>query len=402
MNAKHILVVNVYFAPNTYGGATVVAEEVAQALMRRGTARITAISTCERSDLAHYAVLKTEKNGIVNYLINMPSRRSYAQGYDNAEVTARVVELMEVLCPDLVHVHCIQELGTGVFRAAVAAKVPVILSVHDFWWICERQFMQRIDQTYCGQTPIRIEACKGCAEDYWAAKVRHAHLAEIGSCAAIVTYPSAFAKQLSETSGFAQGRGVVWGNGVHLPGSRFVDAQAARRTADPRLTFGYLGGPSHLKGWPQIKQAFGDIGRNDFKVHVVEGSREEVWWDGVNLGGMSGDWEVVPRFEQDRLDDFYTQIDVLLFMSQWKETYGLAIREALARGIRVIQTDSGGTVEHKGPKDRPFIAIGASAQELRIELEHALAVHPDVQNPVQVQSFDAQAQAFEKLMARVI
>lgn len=402
MSPKHILIVNVYFAPNTYGGATVVAEQVAFALIRRGGIRVTAVSLCQRNDLAPYAVLKTEKLGIVNYLINVPAHCSYAQRYDNPDVTARMVELIEALMPDVVHAHCVQDLGVGVIGAANSAGIPVVLSVHDFWWICERQFMQRIDQTYCGQNPVRIEHCKGCAENFWAAKVRRDHLAKMAAHVSVITYPSVFAKDLCERSGFAQGKGTVWENGVHLPGSGFADAQSARRAGDPRLVFGYLGGPSQIKGWPQIKAAFGDVARNDFRVRVVEGTEDGSWWRGVDLSGLQGDWEVIPRFEQSQMDAFYAQIDVLLFMSQWKETYGLAIREALARGIRVIQTDSGGTVEHLGPMDTPHIAIGAPHGQLTQAIEGVLAAHPHVQEPVAVQSFGAQAVEFESIIEALL
>lgn len=402
MSLTHILIVNVYFAPNTYGGATVVAEEVAFALIRRGGVRVTAISLCQRSDLAPYAVLKAEKKGVVNYLINVPAHRSYAQSYDNPDVTARMVELIETLMPDVVHAHCLQDLGTGVIGAAHGAGIPVVLSVHDFWWICERQFMQRIDQTYCGQNPVRIENCKGCVQNYWAAKVRRDHLAKLAAQVAVVTYPSVFAKDLCEASGFATGKGVVWENGVHVPGRGFAHAQSARRAGDPRLVFGYLGGPSQIKGWPQIKAAFADMARRDFKVKIVEGTQDGSWWRGIDLTGLQGDWDVTPRFEQVQMDAFYAQIDVLLFMSQWKETYGLAIREALARGIRVIQTDSGGTVEHAGPKDTPRIAIGAPHGQLTKAIEDVIAAHPHAQEWVAVQSFDAQAAELEGLIAAVI
>ncbi|MFC6587910.1 hypothetical protein ACFQDZ_12370 [Sulfitobacter pacificus] len=36
MNLRHILVANVFFAPFSYGGATVVAEQVATALIKQG------------------------------------------------------------------------------------------------------------------------------------------------------------------------------------------------------------------------------------------------------------------------------------------------------------------------------------------------------------------------------
>lgn len=42
---------------------------------------------------------------------------------------------------------------------------------------------------------------------------------------------------------------------------------------------------------------------------------------------------------------FFDDIDVLLFPSQWKESFGLTVREALAWNVWVIATDAGGVVE---------------------------------------------------------
>ena len=402
MSAAHILVANVYFAPFSYGGATIVAEEVAAALQRTGRFRITAVSLCVREDLAPYTVVKCQKQGIENYLINIPAQRSYGATYDNPEITARLAELIGALEPDLVHAHCLQDMGTGIVTAAGAQGVPVILSVHDFWWLCERQFMIRLDGRYCGQSPVRIEACKGCAENFWAAKTRFAHLRETGAKVAAVTYPSAFARKLSEASGFAPGRGLVWENGVTLPGPDFFARQAARRERDGRLCFGYLGGPSQIKGWPQIRGAFAQIGRRDFRGVVVDGSLNGSWWDARNLRGLPGDWSVHPRFAQAEMDDFYAQIDVLLFMSQWKETFGLAIREALARGIAVIQTDSGGTVEHGTIPPGELIPIGAPPERLARRIEAVLASAQRGQAPVSVAGFEDQARAFADLVDRVL
>lgn len=400
--ARHILLVNVFFAPFSYGGATVVAEQVAYALLRQGGVRISAVSLVSRTDLAPYAIIRTEKSGIVNYLINVPPGRGYAQIYNNSHVTERVAELMDQLNPDLVHVHCIQDVGTGFFQAAKDRGLPLVLSVHDFWWICDRQFMVRVDNTYCGQFPVRIEACRDCVEDFTAAKRRFEHLQEQGALADIVTYPSRFALDLSEASGFAPGRGVVWENGVRLPEPGFFEAQAARRAADPRLTFGFVGGPSDIKGWPVIRRAFAGLERSDFRVLVVDGARDGSWWADHDLSQLPGDWQIYPRFNQSEMDDYYARIDVLLFMSQWKETFGLAIREALARGIKVIQTDSGGTTEHGTVPPERLIPIGAGPEALRPQLEEAIAAHPAPQAPHAVASFDDQAKEFAELVDRLL
>jgi glycosyltransferase involved in cell wall biosynthesis len=401
MNARHILIANVFFAPFSYGGATVVAEQVASALLKQGGYRVTAVSLCARNDLAPYVVVKSQKNGIVNYLINVPERRSYADIYNNPEVTVRLAELISALEPDLIHAHCIQDIGTGIITAAEASNVPVILSVHDFWWLCERQFMIKMDESYCGQNPVRIENCKGCVDNFWAAKMRFNHLQEVSEKVALVTYPSQFARDLCEVSGFAQGRGVVWENGVNPPDQDFFAKQATRRAKDRRMTFGYIGGPAQIKGWPQIEKAFAGIDRNDFRGLVVEGSRDKSWWQEKQLTKLSGAWEIYPRFEQHNMDDYYAEIDVLLFMSQWKETFGLAIREALARGITVIQTDSGGTVEHGAIRQENLIPIAAPPSRLRDAVLQALQSGKRKRPAYPVLGFDDQARAFGGLVDQV-
>ena len=53
----------------------------------------------------------------------------------------------------------------------------------------------------------------------------------------------------------------------------------------------------------------------------------------------------MPAYGQDGLDEFFDRIDVLLFPSQWKESYGLTVREALARDVWVVATAPGGQAD---------------------------------------------------------
>ena len=55
--------------------------------------------------------------------------------------------------------------------------------------------------------------------------------------------------------------------------------------------------------------------------------------------------EIAPAYTQNNIDAFFADIDVLLFPSQWKESYGLTVREALVRDVWVIATDCGAAAE---------------------------------------------------------
>ena len=402
MKPVRVLVANVFFAPFSYGGATVVAEEVARASVAQGGFQVTAVSMCSRDDLAPYTIIKTEVQGIENYVINLPQTRAPVEFFDNPKVAELLAELIDSLEPDLIHAHCIQEIGVGLFDVARSRGIPVVLSVHDFWWVCARQFMVRMDQTYCGQSPIKLSACKGCVPDFAGLTKRQSRLLRAAETAALVTYPSAFAMALCEGSGLAPGKGVVWENGVRLPGPHFFEQQAARRKTCKTLRFGFIGGPSQIKGWPVIRAAFAALERDDFQVTLVDGSPDGSWWRGQRFDDLPGTWEVQQRYEQHDMDRFYSEIDVLLFMSQWKETFGLAVREALARGIKVIQTDSGGSVEHPSIDRADLIPIGSSKDVLLGQIEDALRTGVANAEIPHVTSFEGQAAAFARLVDDVV
>lgn len=369
----HILVVNVFFAPHTYGGATIVAEEMARRLVADHGMTVSAISVMRRSDLAPYSVIRSEVDGIASWLINLPPDQSYVGGYLNPFVGDQVARIVHEIEPDLAHVHCVQDVGADCLSRLEAAKVPVILSVHDFWWLCERQFMLRPDGSFCGQSPIKIAACRGCVDDIGRARSRQRQLLALADVADVVTYPSQYARDLCEGSGLAAGKGRVWENGVRIPGAEFFDRQAARRASDARTVFGFVGGPSRIKGWPLLHEAFAGLDRSDIRGLVVDGSLDGSWWRDRPLDAMAGDWSVHPRYSQKTMDDFFSKIDVLLYLSQWKETFGLTIREALARGIQVIQTDSGGSVEHQAFGPEKMLKIGDGPVALREKILAAVS-----------------------------
>jgi len=396
---KHILVMNVFFAPQSYGGATVVAEAVARALRTRHGCRVSVISSMDRPDLVPYSVMRTEVEGIQNYAIVMPRGRSYSESYSNPNVTEIVSGLLDDLEPDLVHLHCMQDLGIGPIAMAKSRGVPVVLSVHDFWWLCEYQFMLRPNGQYCGQNPIRIENCRGCVDRMGRARTRFTLLQEAVAQVDLITYPSQFARDLSVGSGFPEDRSVVWENGVRKPDAAFFAMQAARRARDPRLVFGFLGGPSQIKGWPLIKAAFESLTRGDFAGFLVDASLDQTWWANTDITKMQGDWQVHPRFDQKDIDAFYARIDVLLFPSQWKETFGLTIREAVARGIRVIQTDSGGTAEWAGADRGEMLQIGDGPERLRAKVMQVLDTAEAHPAPRPVADYSDQAKAFMELIS---
>jgi glycosyltransferase involved in cell wall biosynthesis len=158
--------------------------------------------------------------------------------------------------------------------------------------------------------------------------------------AALLLSPSEAHRALYLAQGIAPSRIVVAANGVRRP------AAPAARTPGRTLRFGYVGGEELVKGGHLVRQAFRTLRRTDWALTLVDPT--------LNLGFTSidpADWAmpgtvtIVPAYTQDTMEAFFAGIDVLLFPSQWQESFGLTVREALARDVWVIATAGGGPAE---------------------------------------------------------
>jgi O-antigen biosynthesis protein len=333
-----VLFANVYFAPRSYGGATLVVEEMAGRLHARGDTEVHVVTA-----LPNFAeprrIARRDQDGMAVFELPVSEQDSVAECDDPlcGEAFGRVLDAVQ---PDIVHLHAVQWLSASVATACRDRNIPYVITLHDVWWLCARQFMVRADGTYCHQVRIDPRVCAQCLPGARHLDARRELLRAALDGAALLISPSASHKALYVANSILSERIEVLPNGVRLPAARRA------RAAAPHLRFAYVGGNVEVKGFSIVRRAFEALPRDDWELTLVDNT--------LNLGFSSVDaaqWHVrgklrvVPAYTQDDIDDFFANIDVLLFPSQWKESFGLTVREALARDVWVIATDGGGPGE---------------------------------------------------------
>ena len=102
-------------------------------------------------------------------------------------------------------------------RACQDAGIPYVVTVHDAWWLCARQFMVKADGAYCFQTRIDLSVCQACVPDAPYVKPRFNMLTHALAGAALLLSPSEAHRQLYLANGFPSDRVLVNHNGVRLP-----------------------------------------------------------------------------------------------------------------------------------------------------------------------------------------
>ncbi|WP_243444086.1 glycosyltransferase [Asaia prunellae] len=333
--APRVLQVNIFLAPRSFGGATIVVEAMLKPLEKAGF---------ENSVMTTRPVLEELPDGAVRYRILDTDVFSVVAGRngstDNLSIAHQIERWIDAWDAELVHFHAIQEMGVGMARICQKRGIPYVISLHDCWWLSDSLFITRDDgQYHLERDDVPLAPGNSTRAHYLGERrklMRHA----LAGAAAILS-PSEEHKSLYVRNGVPADRILINRNGFTWP-----SRPRAKRLKGSRLRFGFVGGIGFVKGYDLIRKALERTERDDWELVLVDNT--------LNLGFPSIDtseWLVkgsirtVPAYTQAGLDDFYDQVDVLLFPSQWRESYGLTVREALSRDIWVISTAPGGQAE---------------------------------------------------------
>lgn len=318
-----VLSFNVYYHPQSFGGATIVAEQLNKLLADEEAYEIYAVTTLPmKSWLPPYSVIRYEYGKVTVFGVAIPSEDAAA--HENPRFDEAVKDIIKLVQPDIAHIHCIQSMGVGMVDICRKAGVKTLVTLHDAWWICPNQFMLDENEVFREQWNTEDERSKTIARA----------LSKIDMLLA----PSKYFAELHERT---LGRDVLVNkNGVTRP-----LGQISKRKKDV-IRFGYVGGKTKIKGVHLILEAFRKHRFPNTELVVVDnmlnvGARSffDSDFDGVER------FRIEPAYSQDTIDHFFSEIDVLLFPTQWKESFGLTVREAVLRDVWVIATDAGGVSE---------------------------------------------------------
>jgi glycosyltransferase involved in cell wall biosynthesis len=354
-----VLSVNCYYSPRSFGGATIVAEEVNQLLGARDDFEMHVFTAIPTSVTPAYSIKRYESKGHSVFGMGLPDHLDEHSRFDNPDVVKAFEDVIDVVQPNIVHFHSIQGIGVGAVDLCIARGIPYVITLHDAWWVCGRQFMINREGKYCHQVKIDLELCAKCVENRQLNQIRNTRLETCLRHAAVLLSPSRFFADFYISNGWCQVQ--VNKNGVIKPKSTLRYRQSGG------LRFGYVGGNTEIKGFHLVKKVFSDLAGLDVRLILVDNA--------INLGFSSyhatdleglPQVQVVPAYTQATMDAFFESIDVLLFPTQWKESFGLTIREALVRNVWVITTDAGGVVEDiEVGKNGYIIPLSDTGEELK-------------------------------------
>jgi glycosyltransferase involved in cell wall biosynthesis len=403
---RRLLALNVHYSPQSFGGATIVAEQLNESLVQQHGWQVVVLTTHRDLSQPAYRLRRYFTRGVDVISINLPKEQVYEDEYNNPRMNRIVSNLVDRVNPDAIHAHALQHMGCGFFEHIKSRAIPLLVTLHDCWWLCDRQFMVDGNGQYCFQTSISSDRCRYCVANPAEYQAKMAFLKEKLMLADLLLAPSDFQRDLYLSNGVPGQACIVNQNGIARPGP---ELSRKSREGDT-LNFGFVGGPGHLKGSPVIVRAFNELpGHDDYRILVVDAAQNlSMSWRDDSFWKVPGEVTFHPAYDRNSIDEFFSKIDVLLFPSQWKESFGLTVREALARDVWVIATGEGGVAEAITDGENgtllPLTAETAPLREALLYCFENAGTLQRHQNPLRetIRYFDEQAAELDTVLCGLV
>lgn len=388
-----ILLTTHAFLPDSVAGVEVYTFRLATALIELGHAVAVVTAVHDLAAVPHS--VRRRKVGLLDVveIVNTHAEGTLQATYRNSTIDGILDELVRDFRPDCLHAQHVLNLSSGLFASASSRRLPIFLTLHDYWLSCPRDGLRiQADGTLCVSVDHRT--CASCLADspylppplqrgavkalqraglgrllhlsrrWWPgttlrilSALRHTsparplqlasdldlrddHLRERVATATAILAPTRFAGE----------RAIEWGaprDRVRVLSLGAVTGPTRKREAASRRRFAYLGTVAPHKGLHVMLEALMGLPKRDWSLDIIGNPAINPAYTERLRTLAQGDERIrflgpVPPAQQERL---WSSIDVLVLPSLWWENSPLAVLEALSAGIPVVASRTGGVPE---------------------------------------------------------
>ncbi len=383
--ATKVLLINVFFAPQSVGGATRIAQDYALSMMNDSTKNYEVTVLCTDYEHWHadpnlamrnnddfvaisssyrdqFSLSETYWNDIRIIRLCMPPKH-WSQHYD-PEIEVFCDQLFKKESFDLIQCHCCQIITAAPLIAAEKHSIPYEIVMHDGWWMSPEQFLVSPAGVVINPSdPMAHIDHEPSDIDREEAHERRDILYKILEKAERRIAVSSSFKNICEKSGI---KNVVVQENKFTPMQIKGNDSIGNNGNRECIHLCHIGGMSIHKGYQLLRSAVHLIPRNlPLEFTIIDHSLSDISrhyhsdWNGYKI-------QFISPIPMHQMPEFYSTQDVLVAPSIWPESFGLVSREALSAGLWVIASDAGALAEPLKDSPEPVgtIVIPNDAQDL--------------------------------------
>lgn len=397
-----LVMVSSHYPPNWRSGGSLVPQRIVRRLLERGHEVSVFAGFVDPDEPEGRMWDEVDEHGVpLRWMATTAwTDWSHPFNHENPAATVAFMRYLEERQPDVVHFHSLQGFGGGLVTAARGLGIPTVVTMHDFWWFCGRQFLVDPDLRPCSLV-AKVGVCPCEAGAVWRER-REIGLAAHLQMADVVLAPSGSLAEALVANGVDPDRIRVDENGMPAL-DRLVDAWRPPVEGAGPARFLFAGGPHPLKGVRVLLDAVKLLrrdGRWQLDMYGFDDPTELDIQPGLPV-------VVHPGYPAEKTIEVMQEHDVLVLPSLARESYSLVCREALSAGLPVITSDTPGPMEVVREGENGLIvpagdpeALAGAMQTLIDDADLRRSLAPPA-GSCTLRSVDDQAEQLEAIYAEV-
>lgn len=285
--------------------------------------------------------------------------------FSHAPVEAQFSDLLDSFSPNVVHMHNIIGLSVGIIQIAKRKRIRTVLTLHDHWGFCYKNTLIKAKMEIC-QDYSRCAECMPFIDDeaerHIPIRMRQDFMRfQLNSVDAFVS-PSVYLAEVYVRAGIPIAKmNVIW-NGLDV--ARF---SSVNKTRSNKIRFSFIGHFGAHKGIDVLLDALHMIGRAGAVSMNLVGCGEllEHIRDRVPALGLNNVVKLWGKVDNSRIEEVFSETDVLILPSIWPENQPVSITEAMATRTAVIASAIGGIPELVNDGINGYLFQPGSATDLK-------------------------------------
>lgn len=329
-------------------GTEIYAYELGRELNRRGHG---VVILCPHNDPSRPAgeVIEERLDGLVIARLNVPPM-DFIGFFRNEAIAGFIDKYIERLSIDLVHVQHLYGFSATPLSVFSTRGIPVIMTLHDGWLLCEQFHFMLPDGSFCSEGPTSVDKCVQCyikragnpaladklPEVFYLFALRRQYLQNSLSWINTIISPSRYMAERLERHGYNHPRVVV--SPIGLKPLPVLPKTASSGT----LRFCYLGNIVPTKGLDIAITAFNSVPSESARLDIHGRITDEPYFRKCIASVAAGRAvRYNGPYTHENLPEILAETDVAVISSR-AENYPGVIRECLQGCAPVIAPRLGG------------------------------------------------------------
>ncbi|NQU99495.1 MAG: glycosyltransferase family 4 protein [Parcubacteria group bacterium] len=348
------------FPPESMTGSEIYTYNLCKELSKNH--KVTVFYRINNANEREYKVIKDKHNGFDIYKINntLKNYDSLEKIYKNKDIEGKFLEALDELKPDIIHIHHLLFLSTGIIDEIEKRNIPIVFTLHDYWLVCARGQLLRADLEIC-KNPLHAN-CLYCLArglnlrnllkkllrfSFRSRLIKRfgIDMEKINRSVNLFIAPSKFLQNRFIEFGISPEKIIYSDCGMDL--NLFRDIE---KTRSDKIRFGFIGTLMPSKGVHVAIKAFNGL-KGDKTILKIYGKSPmnngifDYFCKIKRMSAGNANIKFMGQFDNKNVAEIFKEIDVLVFSSIWQENSPLVLHEAILTKTAIIASDAGGVGE---------------------------------------------------------